>query len=183
MRLIRILKYDLCKEVATWVGKGIISTEQAESICSGYGVDYHNMSRRSYGYHVLLGFGCLFIGLSLITLVGANWDDIPRAIRMSGLIALTLGANLMGLSKFRHNKTSAAVAWFLMGGLFYGASIMLIAQIYHIGEHYPDGIFWWAMGVLPVAAGSWAGADRAIFCFLRSLPGWDCGLRIPWRGS
>ncbi|MBW1792477.1 MAG: DUF2157 domain-containing protein, partial [Deltaproteobacteria bacterium] len=38
------------------------------------------------------------------------------------------------------------------GGLFYGASIMLIAQIYHIGEHYPDGIFWWAMGVLPVAA-------------------------------
>jgi hypothetical protein len=28
---------------------------------------------------------------------------------------------------------------------------MLIAQIYHIDEHYPDGIFWWAMGVLPVA--------------------------------
>ena len=28
---------------------------------------------------------------------------------------------------------------------------MLIAQIYHIGEHYPDGIFWWAIGVLPIA--------------------------------
>jgi hypothetical protein len=28
---------------------------------------------------------------------------------------------------------------------------MLIAQIYHIDEHYPDGIFWWAMGVLPLA--------------------------------
>jgi uncharacterized membrane protein len=46
---------------------------------------------------------------------------------------------------------STAVALFFLGGLFYGASIMLIAQIYHIGEHYPDGIFWWAIGVLPVA--------------------------------
>ena len=151
MRLIRILKYDLCREVANWVGEEIISTEQAESICSRYGVDYHNLSRRSYGYHVLVGFGCLFIGLALITLVGANWDEIPRAIRMSGLIALTVGANLLGLIKFRREEMPTAVAWFFLGGLFYGASIMLIAQIYHIGEHYPDGIFWWAMGVLPVA--------------------------------
>ncbi len=43
------------------------------------------------------------------------------------------------------------MGWFLLGGLFYGASIMLIAQIYHIGEHYPDGMFWWALGILPIA--------------------------------
>ncbi|MCG8564730.1 MAG: hypothetical protein MI747_06570, partial [Desulfobacterales bacterium] len=28
--------------------------------------------------------------------------------------------------------------------------IMLIAQIYHIGEHYPDGILYWALGVMPL---------------------------------
>ncbi|MFC1824851.1 DUF2157 domain-containing protein [Thermodesulfobacteriota bacterium] len=151
MRLIRILKYDLCREVATWVAEGIISANQAESICSQYGVDYHNLSRRSYGYQVLVGLGCLFIGLSLITLIGANWDEIPRAIRMSSLVALTLGANVFGLIKFRREQKSTAVALFFLGGLFYGASIILIAQIYHIGEHYPDGIFWWAIGVLPVA--------------------------------
>ncbi|MHC1725160.1 MAG: DUF2157 domain-containing protein [Syntrophobacteraceae bacterium] len=48
-------------------------------------------------------------------------------------------------------RSYSAVAWFFLGSLFYGASIMLIAQIYHIDEHYPDGIFWWAMGVLPIA--------------------------------
>ena len=151
MRLIRLLKYDLAREVTTWVGEDLISTEQAKSICSRYGVDYHDISRRSYGYQILVGFGYLFIGLALITLIGANWDEIPRAARMSGLVALTLGANLLGLSRFRQDKTSAAVAWFFLGGLFYGASIMLIAQIYHIGEHFPDGIFWWALGILPFA--------------------------------
>ena len=151
MRLIRLLKHDLAREVASWVGDGIISTEQAVSICSRYGVDYHNRSRRSYGYLVLLGLGYLFVGLALITLIGANWDEIPRAVRMSALVALTLGANLTGLYQFRHQKDSASIGWFFLGGLFYGTSIMLIAQIYHIDEHFPDGIFWWAMGVLPVA--------------------------------
>ncbi len=151
MRLIRLLKNDLCREVATWVGEEIISTEQAESICSRYGVDYHNLSRRSYGYQVLVGLGCLFIGLSLITFIGANWEEIPRAMRLFGLIALTVGTNLFGLIKYRREQMNIALAWFFLGCLFYGASIILIAQIYHIEEHFPDGIFWWAMGVLPVA--------------------------------
>jgi uncharacterized membrane protein len=151
MRLIRILKHDLCREVADWVTAGIISAPQAVAICSRYDLDYHNLSRRAYGYQVLVGFGCLFVGLSLITLMGANWDEIPRATRMFALVALTLGANVFGWIKFRRGQESAAVALIFLGGLFYGASIMLIAQIYHIGEHYPDGIFWWAMGVLPVA--------------------------------
>lgn len=150
MRLIRLLKYDLAKEITSWVQEGLISREQAASICSRYGVDFNILNRKSVGYYVLIGLGFLFIGLSLITLISANWDEIPRALRMSGLIALTLSANLLGLLTFRQGMTNKAVAWFFLGGLFYGASIMLIAQIYHIGEHFPDGIFWWAMGVLPI---------------------------------
>jgi len=151
MRLIRILKYDLCREVATWVKEEIISLDQAESICSQYGVDFHNLSRRSFGYNVLMGFGYLFIGLSLITLIGANWDEIPRALRMAAIVALTLVTNTFGLIKYRQNQINQAVYLFFLGSLFYGASIILIAQIYHIGEHYPDGVFWWAIGILPVA--------------------------------
>lgn len=151
MRLIRLLKNDLAKEVTSWVTERIISTEQAESICKRYGVDYHNQSKRSYGYWTLVALGYLFIGLALITLLSANWDNIPRAVRMVGLVSLTLGVNLFGLYKIKNEEKAAAVGCFFLGGLFYGASIMLIAQIYHIGEHYPDGIFWWAMGVLPIA--------------------------------
>ena len=91
---------------------------------------------------MLIGLGYLFIGLALITSIGANWDNIPRAARMSGLLILTLATNLLGLHSFRSARKSA-VMWFFLASLFYGASIMLIAQIYHIDEHYPDGILWW----------------------------------------
>lgn len=151
MRLIRLLKKDLARESTGWVSKGIISAGQAEAICWVYGIDYHKQNDHSFGYHVLVALGYLFVGLAVITLIGENWEDIPRATRMSGLIGLTLCVNLLGVYNFNKGKTTGSVGWFFLGGLFYGASIMLIAQIYHIGEHYPDGIFWWAAGVLPAA--------------------------------
>jgi uncharacterized membrane protein len=151
MRLIRLLKNDLLREIQTWADDRLITVEQAEKISARYGIDYYNPSTRSYGYYVLVGLGYLFIGLAVITLIGHNWDDLPRGLRMGGLIALTLAANAFGYFRFRAGEQKAATTWFFLGGLLYGASIMLIAQIYHIGEHFPDGIFWWGIGVLPIA--------------------------------
>ncbi|KAA3613356.1 MAG: DUF2157 domain-containing protein [Calditrichaeota bacterium] len=151
MRLIRLLKKDLAQETKTWVSNGIISKEQADAICSHYGIDIHDQNSPFYGYSVLITLAYLFLGMAVITLIGANWEDIPRAVRMLGLVGFTLGINLYGLKKYKMGETNAAVGWFFLGGLFYGASIMLIAQIYHIGEHFPDGVFWWAIGVLPLA--------------------------------
>ena len=84
MRLIRLLKRDLATEVATWVEREIISVDQARSICRLYEVDYDAIRSRSTGYRVLVVLGFLFIGLALITVIGANWDEIPRAARMAG---------------------------------------------------------------------------------------------------
>ncbi|WP_439135558.1 DUF2157 domain-containing protein [Pseudomaricurvus sp.] len=151
MRLIRLLKNDLAKEAADWVEKDIITQSQAEKICHQYQVDYHQAQNRSLAYNVLVGLGYLFVGLAVITVLGANWEDIPRAVRMWGLIALTLATQGVAIQKYRTGGASASVGMFLLGNLFYGASIILIAQIYHLGEHMPDGVFWWALGCLPIA--------------------------------
>ena len=149
MRLIRLLKRDLAREARDWVEEGLVAPSQAEAICARYGVDYRSPDGHGYGVLVVLGY--LFIGLALLTLVGANWEEIPRWLRTAGLLSLVLVANGLGLRSFLAGRTRPAVAWFFLGSLFYGTAIMLIAQIYHLGEHYPDGILWWALGVLPFA--------------------------------
>ncbi len=151
MRLLRLLKYDLAKETAEWVEDNILSISQAEQICARYGVDFHQVHKRSFGYNVLIGLGYLFIGLALITLISANWDEIPRALRMWGLIVLTMATQGVALKKYWAGNFGGASGLFLLGNLFYGASIILIAQIYNLGEHMPDGLFWWALGCLPIA--------------------------------
>ena len=151
MRLIRLLKKDLATEISTWVDQQLISVDQARSICRLYGVDYDRIRSRSTAYRVPVVLGFLFIGLSLITVIGANWDTIPRGVRMAGLLVLTAGTHGLAMRQYRSGRTSPAVGLFILGNLFYGASIILIAQIYHLGEHMPDGVFWWALGSLPFA--------------------------------
>jgi len=151
MRLIRLLKHDLAKESVQWVQDNLISEQQAILICQRYGVDYTHIQTQTSAYRVLLGLGFLFLGLAAITLLSANWDTLPRGLRMGGLVGTTTAINLFAWLRYRQGERGAAIGWFLLGALFYGASIMLIAQIYHLGEHFPDGILWWAMGVLPLA--------------------------------
>lgn len=149
MRLIRLLKNDIAKEASEWVEKEIISVSQAEQICQNYEIDYHQIKNRSYGYNVLIGLGYFFIGIAFIILIGANWDEIPRSLRMGGVISLTV--LIQSFAIYQYQKGNTASTLFLLGNMIYGASIILIAQIYHLGEHMPDGVFWWAMGCLPAA--------------------------------
>jgi len=151
LRLIRLLKKDLAMEASTWVDSRLITLEQARAICRLYGIDYDSIRSHSGAYRVLVVLGFLFIGLSLITLIGANWDTIPRAARMVGLLVLTAGTHGLAMHLHLSGKDWPAVALFFLGSLFYGASIVLIAQIYHLGEHMPDGVFLWALGSLPFA--------------------------------
>ena len=151
MRLIRLLKRDLATEISIWVEREIVSVDQARAICRLYGFDYDEMRSRSTGYRVLVALGILFIGLALVTLIGANWDAIPREVRMAGLLALTAGTHLLAMRNHLAGRAPAATGLFALGNLFYGASIILVAQIYHLGEHMPDGVFWWALGCLPFA--------------------------------
>ncbi|WP_444911127.1 DUF2157 domain-containing protein [Microbulbifer sp. PAAF003] len=151
MRLIRLLKHDLAREAGDWVEDGVISEAQAEQICARYEVDYHRAQERTLGYRILIGLAYLFIGLAVITLIGANWEEIPRALRMGGLIALTLVTQGVAFKVYLSGDRKAGEGLFLLGNLFFGAAIILIAQIYHLGEHMPDGIFWWALGSLPFA--------------------------------
>ena len=39
----------------------------------------------------------------------------------------------------------------LLGSLIFGAGMFLIAQMYHITVHYPNGPLMWGLGVLPLA--------------------------------
>ena len=151
MRLIRLLKNDLAREAAEWVNEEVITLSQAEAICERYGADFSQANSRSLGYNILVALGFLFIGLAIITLLGANWDEIPRSLRMGGLIGLTLCTQAFAVQQFVQGHQGKAVGIFLLGNLFFGASIILIAQIYHLGEHMPDGVFWWALGCLPLA--------------------------------
>lgn len=150
MRLFRLFKKDMAREVGEWIRAGLIETAQGEAILARYGGRLQDAYGSSLGYYVLTALAALFAGLALILIVSHNWDEIPRLTRMLVLLFVTLAVNLQGMRLMLSGRDKAGVPWLFFGALCYGVTIMLIAQIYHLGEHFPDGILWWALGVLPL---------------------------------
>lgn len=157
MQLLGLLRRELRTECRQWVAEGDISAEQGDRILARYGTSLDDHSDGSLAYKVLVTVALLFVGLAILLLVSANWDEIPRAVRMLGLIGTSVAINLLGIRALLRQQRGSG--WLFLGGISYGASIMLIAQIYHLGEHFPDGLFYWALGVAPMA---WLAGSRLV---------------------
>jgi hypothetical protein len=136
------------REVRQWLAEGLVEEDQARRILARYdaGLDDDDRFRAS---RVLSAVALLFLGLALLLLISANWEQLPRALRFTGLFLTTVVLNGLGAARYlRHGQ---AGGWLFLGAFSYGVSIMLIGQMYHLGEHFPNGVLLWMVGVLPVA--------------------------------
>lgn len=86
-------------------------------------------------------------------LIAANWDtisDMSKTILMIGstAIAYTLGY-YFSYTNLHYTKTGQALM--LLGSLLYGASIMLLGQIYNLGGTFASALLVWALPVILLA--------------------------------
>lgn len=97
--------------------------------------------------------GSILIGVGILLFVGSNWSHIPNAGRLAIIFSALLGAYGTGFY-LRHERETyprVGAALILLGSLVFGAGIFLIAQMYHISVHYPNGPLLWGLSVLPLA--------------------------------
>ena len=143
----------LLDELSLWRRDAIVSDQQAERIAGLYaGAGELAEQGRSRAVFILMSAAATLVGLAAMLLVGYNWDALSRGIKLAlvlGTIGLTYAAAFS--LRYRRNAGGLSETVFFLGCLFYGAGIWLVAQIFHINSHYPDGVWWWALGVLPVA--------------------------------
>ena len=143
----------LLSELNAWGEQEILSHEQTNAILNLYETsDEVSGRKRRRIIFVLMGLAAFLVGLAALLVVGYNWQVMPRSIKLSIIFGVIAGTHVgaLYLRYGRGARTMSEVVFFL-GCLFYGAGIWLIAQIFHLSAHYPDGVWWWALGVLPFA--------------------------------
>lgn len=136
----------LRRETRRWVDEGLVEPFQAERILNRYGTSLNDAGPSALG--LLTGLAGLFAGLAMLLLVSANWEQLPRLARFAGLVTLT--AVLNGWGVLRLARAGSGGGLLFLGGFAYGASIMLTGQMYHLGEHFPNGLLLWALGLVPL---------------------------------
>jgi uncharacterized membrane protein len=140
----------LAAESERWTKEQIITTEQAQRIRQLY---TGQSAPVSWGLIVFSGLGAVVIGLGVILLFAYNWDRIPKYSKLGivlGAIAMAHAAGLWLRCKDGWRPTLGEV-FSLLGSMLFGAGIWLIAQIYHIDEHFPNGFLFWGLGALALA--------------------------------
>ena len=134
-------------EIELWSRDGLVSPAQAETLRRRYSVAE---SGPGWGMIVFSSLGAVIAGLGVILLFAYNWHAIPKF----GKLALVLGAlaavHGMGLRLFlagvRFRNLGEGLC--LLGTMLFGAGIWLVAQIYHIEEHFPNAFLIWGLGAL-----------------------------------
>ncbi|MBN7288533.1 MULTISPECIES: DUF2157 domain-containing protein [Campylobacter] len=134
----------LSGEIVKWRDKGIIDTQTAQKIASLYNINLNSTHDTTNFILKLVAYQ--FFSLAFFTLIGANWEEIPRFGRLLIVLFVLALVNLGGFFTLKKGKENSATALFLLGNFCYGAAIALIAQIYHLGEHMADGVLLWAVG-------------------------------------
>jgi uncharacterized membrane protein len=143
----------LLDQLSMWRGDAIVSDQQAQRIADLYeGAGEMAERGRSRAVSVLMAAAATLVGLAAMLLVGYNWDQLPRESKLAIVLGTIAVTHAGGFSlRYKRNARALSDKVFFLGCLFYGAGIWLVAQVFHINAHYPDGVWWWAIGVLPFA--------------------------------
>jgi len=146
----------LQKEVKKWQEEGIIEEEQAKRIIGRY-LSFREERKAIRAEARLVKifsiFGTILVGIGVILLIATNWGKLPPFFNTSLLILATLATYYIGWQLKYERKTHLKVgdALIFLGSLLFGASLILICQIYHIRIEYSNLILVWALAILPLA--------------------------------
>lgn len=141
-------------EVAAWQRDGIIDEGQAGAILQRYAArrEREEAVRGGRLVTVLAVIGAILLGLGVILFFASNWQAMSKTLKVAIVLGSIVIAYAIGyfLAFEKQNYPRVGRAVILLGSILYGAGIWLIAQIFHISSHYPNGVLMWAVGIIPL---------------------------------
>lgn len=141
-------KKQLEKRLPHWVEQGWVTPVGAERILDEAG-GVHGTRYLSLAFAIL---GVLLFGSGVISFFAANWQEMSKLGKLLLLFGAMWASYAAAWWVHEHSHSPRLThALLLLGVLLFGSNITLIAQIYHISAHYPDGVMWWALGGLLTA--------------------------------
>ncbi|OGP90534.1 MAG: hypothetical protein A2031_02795 [Deltaproteobacteria bacterium RBG_19FT_COMBO_43_11] len=145
----------LKKEVERWQTEGIIVSGQKERILERYkrAEEIEEKAGSNKLITTISVLGAILVGVGFILFIASNWSEIPRAGKLGIIFGAMLVSYILGfyLRYERKNYPKIGVSLILLGTIIFGAGIFLIAQIYNITVHYPNGSLMWGLAILPLA--------------------------------
>lgn len=132
----------LRRDLPRWQAEGWVDEAGARAILA-------DADARGLALAPALGMlGAVLIGFAAMSFVAANWQAMPKLLRLFILLAALWAAYGGAGALFARGHAALGHAGVVLGSALFGANIMLIAQMYHMEGNPPDAVLTWALGSL-----------------------------------
>jgi len=121
--------------IERWHEAGLIDAETRDRL-----IAYEKEHSRPIALWAVFGIGALAIGLGLVSLVAANWEEVPGNVRLALHLALIAGA-LVALW-LREDRLTAASPW-VVEALVFIAAVLGLTFFGHLGQVYQTSAPLW----------------------------------------
>ncbi|MBA8880773.1 DUF2157 domain-containing protein [Phyllobacterium myrsinacearum] len=142
-----IIGFTLRKHIARWQHDGLIDEATAERLrkdIAGQGF--------SFGLgNVLAILGAILLGTALLSLIAANWEAMPRLVRVGLIFVVLWGGYLGGAWRASRGDKVFSEALYLIAAIGFGAGIALIGQMYHLSGDVTSAALLWTGGTVVAA--------------------------------
>jgi uncharacterized membrane protein len=136
---------DLEKRLHHWVEAHLIDAITAERI-----LEFERGSGKGklrWQAVLAISFGAVMLCAGILLFVAAHWSELSPGQRFTLVVAMVavfhVAASVLG-----EKVPSIGTALHIAGTICLGAGIYLAAQIFHLQEHWPNGVLIWAVGAI-----------------------------------
>jgi uncharacterized membrane protein len=150
------------RKIAAWHDAGLIDAGTRDRLLA-----YEAAHARPLALWAVFGIGALAIGLGLVSVIAANWEDIPGQLRLGVHFALILAA--LAALFWREERLAAASPWAIEALVFVTAALGL-TFFGHIGQVYQTSSPLWQ------PLGAWLVLFAPLL--LLTCRGWPCALAL-----
>jgi uncharacterized membrane protein len=130
-------------DIARWVEAGLIDASTGQVLARD--VEANQRASLSFG-SILAMMAALLFGAAILIFVAANWEAIPRLVRVIVLFAVILAGYVGGaVAKTRDHVAIGEALWIIAAAAF-GGSMALIGQMYHLSGDEASALLVWGAG-------------------------------------
>lgn len=137
--------------IQRWLSNGVIDEPQADRMRTDVREFRKERSSRKL-VAVFATVGALLLGVGAFLFMAANWTAMSAVAKVIVMVSATAGAYYGGYV-LRYEKANFPLvgnALLFLGSILFGASIFLIAQIYHVNANNHVLVMIWILGILPL---------------------------------
>lgn len=134
-----------------WLENELITQDQASKMLADI-----SSTQKDEGMHKFIiavsVIGSILLGIGIILFIASNWWLLPKFAKIAILLGFTFGTHITGyiLQYQKTNYPKIGASLIFLSSIIFGASLFLIANIYHLKGNSHDLVLVWLVGVIPL---------------------------------